>query len=293
MSSYIPIPAQEDIDPKTRAFYCQVLTTLKSSGIPFLLGGTYAFVRYTNIERPTKDLDIFVRPSDCDRVFEVFAATGCSTDLAYPHWLGKIFCQEDFVDVIFNSANGEDEVDDAWFENAVEETVFDIPVKICSAEELIRSKAFIMERERYDGADVAHLLHACSEQLDWSRLIERFGSYWRVLLSQLILFGFIYPSDRQKIPDWVMQKLLHRLQQEMSSEPPKKRVCQGTLLSRAQYLIDIDSWGYQDARLHPRGNMTADEIEQWTAPIFEEECKPPIEEISECDRGSSSVSASA
>jgi hypothetical protein len=78
-----------------------------------------------------------------------------------------------------------------------------------------------------------------------------------------------------------MQKLLHRLQQEMSSEPPKKRVCQGTLLSRAQYLIDIESWEYGDARLHPRGNMSADEIEQWTAPIFEEECKPPIEEISE------------
>lgn len=259
----------EEIAPKTRAFYCHVLKTLNASGIPFLVGGTYAFERYTGIVRPTKDLDIFVRSRDRDRVFEVFAATGCSTELSFPHWLGKIVCKEDFVDVIFNSANGNDEVDDVWVERAVEEEVFGISVKLCSAEDIIRSKAFIMERERYDGADVAHLLRGCSEQLDWSHLLARFGPHWRVLLSHLILFGFIYPAERDRIPNWVMQKLLHRLQTEMSSGSPTDRVCQGTLLSRAQYLVDVESWGYKDARLCPRGNMTVEDIAQWTAALHE------------------------
>jgi hypothetical protein len=45
------------------------------------------------------------------------------------------------------------------------------------------------------------------------------------------------------------------------------KVCQGTLLSRAQYLVDTDEWGYEDARLEPRGGMSADQIETWTAAI--------------------------
>ena len=61
---------------------------------------------------------------------------------------------------------------------------------------MIWTKAFVMERERYDGGDVAHLLLKCSEQLDWHRLVSRFDSHWRVLLSHLILFGYIYPSEK-------------------------------------------------------------------------------------------------
>ena len=45
------------------------------------------------------------------------------------------------------------------------------------------------------------------------------------------------------------------------------KVCQGTLLSRAQYLVDIDEWGYEDARLRPRGAMTEEQVRVWTAAI--------------------------
>lgn len=266
------IPTLDDLDPKTLEFYTRVLTTFKASGIPFLVGGTYAFERYSGIVRPTKDLDVFVRRDDCDRIFQMFTSKGYQTEMRFPHWLGKIFDQagEEFVDIIFNAANGIQEVDDLWFDHAVEEEVLGVPVKICAAEEMIRSKAFIVERERCDSADVAHLLHACSEQLDWSGLLKSFGSYWRVLLSHLILFGFIYPAERERIPDWVMQELLNRLQSEMSSPPPTEQLCQGTLLSRKQYLVDVDSWGYQDARLRPRGNMTPEEIALWTAELEDE-----------------------
>ena len=45
------------------------------------------------------------------------------------------------------------------------------------------------------------------------------------------------------------------------------KVCQGPLLSRAQYLVDVDEWGYEDARLIPRGSMTEQQIAEWTAAI--------------------------
>ena len=260
--------SQDELDPKTREFYCQALTALSESHVPFLVGGAYAFERYTGIARHTKDLDIFVLPSDCDRVFAVLSEIGCSAELSFPHWLGKVFYQEkfqdNFIDIIFNSAHGNSEVDEAWFEHAVEEKVFDLPVKLCPAEEIICSKAFVMARDRYDGADIAHLLRACSENLDWSRLLYRFGSHWRVLLSHLILFGFIYPAERSRIPNSLMHELLDRIQKEMYTAPATDQLCQGTLLSGLQYQIDIERWGYEDARLQPRGNMTAEEIALWT-----------------------------
>ncbi len=134
---------------------------------------------------------------------------------------------------------------------------------------MIWSKAFVKERERYDGADIAHILRACGKRLDWPRLLRRFDAHWRVLLSHLVLFGFSYPSERTQVPAWVMENLLSRLQKELHSPLPTERLCQGTLLSRAQYLVDIGQWGYDDARLSPRGRLTKEEIDHWTAAIGE------------------------
>ena len=169
--------------------------------------------------------------------------------------------------MIFSSGNGVAEVDAEWFEHAVDGHVLDLAVRLCPPEEMIWQKAFVMERERYDGADVAHILRAHGQHLAWPRLLQRFDVHWRVLLSHLVLFGFVYPSERSQVPDGVLQELLSRLQEEMSAPPPSDRICQGTLLSRAQYLIDLDQFGYEDARLAPEGNMTRKEIAHWTAAI--------------------------
>jgi hypothetical protein len=121
-----------------------------------------------------------------------------------------------------------------------------------------------MERERYDGADVAHILRTCAESLNWERVIQRFDPHWQLLLSYLVLFGFIYPSERHRIPARVMTELHGRLQQELNSPPSEDRVCRGTLTSRAQYLLDIGRYGYEDARLIPRGNMSPEDAVYWT-----------------------------
>ena len=260
-------PEQTVLPPETRAFYCGALHALAESGVPFLVGGAYAFARYTGIERHTKDFDIFVRERDRDRVLETLAGHGCETDLSFPHWLAKARCGEDFIDVIFSSGNGVAVVDDEWFAHAVDGEVFDLPVKLVPAEEKIFSKAFIQERERYDGADVAHLLRASGRDLDWGRLLRRFGPYWRVLFQHLIAFGFVYPSERDTIPAWVMRECLRRTAAEVERPPKQTMVCRGTLISRQQYLVDVDCWGYEDARLNPRVAMTEDDIESWTEAI--------------------------
>ena len=166
------------------------------------------------------------------RVFDVLGRLGFKTEIAYSHWLAKAFNGDRFIDIIFNSGNGVAEVDDEWFAHAVDHEVLGVPVKLCPAEEMIWSKALIMERERFDGADVAHLIRHCSGLLNWDRLVRRFNGNWRVLLAHLILFGFIYPGERSLVPSALMKELVNRLLAELDVPTRNSKVCQGTLLSR-------------------------------------------------------------
>lgn len=125
-------------------------------------------------------------------------------------------------------------------------------------------KAFIMERERFDGADVAHLIESCAEQIDWEHLVRRFGPDWRVLLCHLVVFGYIFPSERERIPRATVTQLLDRM---ANDEPERERICRGTLLSRQQYLRDVSERGFRDARLEPRVHMNAADIARWTEAI--------------------------
>jgi hypothetical protein len=250
----------------SKAFYRKALAILEESSIPHLVGGAYAFARYTGIERHTKDFDVFIRREDFGRAAWAFQKAGFQAELTFPHWLGKVFKGEDFVDLIFSAGNGVAVVDDLWFEHAVHETVFDVPVRLIPAEEMIWSKGLIMERERFDGADVAHVLRAMAPRLDWRRLIDRFGPYWRALYAHVVLFGFIYPSHRAEIPAWVMDELGERLKAETSAGNADERIHYGTIVSRQQYLKDVEEWGYTDARL-AHGTMSDEDIALWTAGI--------------------------
>lgn len=250
---------REILDLRAADFYRHALLLLTNANIPFLLGGAYAFHQYTGIARHTKDLDVFIHGEDIHRALALFAAHGCRTELTYPHWLGKAYRGDLFVDFIFSSMNGVEPVDEAWFDHATTRPVLDVPVLICPAEEMIWQKAFIMERERYDGADVAHLLRTRGRDLNWERLLDRFGPRWPVLLSHCILATFIYPGDRPVVPERVMRALLRRMRDELAPSPDADHLCQGTILSLQQYAVDTEEWGYEDARL-TEGFLTPNEL---------------------------------
>lgn len=273
-----PPTASDETPSETLAFYRRVLQALSDANVPFLVGGAYAFNCYTAMSRRTKDLDIFIHRVDYERASASLEQCGYRTDMVYPHWLAKVYDgkagdgeearnEDDFVDIIFSSGNGVAAVDDLWFEHSAEDDVLGIRAKLCPIEEMIWSKAFVMERERFDGADIMHLVLACADRIDWQRLLLRFGPHWRVLLSHLVLFGFAYPGHRDLVPVWVMEELLERLRGEIAMPAATDDLCAGTLLSREQYLMDIEHWGYRDARLAPAGNMSREDTARWTDAI--------------------------
>jgi len=251
-------------------FHRRSVAALHAARVPFLIGGAYMVEVCGGVSRSTKDFDLYIRPNHLQAALRALARAGYKTEVTFPHWLAKATYEGNIVDLIFRAGNGLCEVDDSWFDRARDDELLGVPVKLCAPEEMIWMKAYIMERERFDGADIAHILVCCVAEIDWIQLVRRFGSDWRVLLSHLILFGYIYPGERARIPAAIMEDLISQLRSETSTAGPK-RLCRGPLLSRQQYLVDIQKWGFRDARLEERVQMNEQDIADWTDAIEQHE----------------------
>ena len=257
-------PRPLDDNGASAELYRTVLASLHDAGVAFVVGGTYALERLAGVARQTKDLDLFVLEDDWPIIQHALRQAGVDAHVEFSHWLGKATRGDDLVDLIFAGGNGYVRVDAEWISHGTPGIVLGFPVHICPAEEMIWSKAFVMERERFDGADVLHIIRRSGRDLDWNRLRRRFGEHGNVLLAHVLLFLFAYPDATDLVPNWLLDDLWAR-----RATPPSTadRVCRGTLLSRAQYLVDVHGWGYTDARLEPHGRMTEDEIAVWTAAV--------------------------
>jgi hypothetical protein len=244
--------AAEPTAPSERAeaFYAEALHELAKLDIPFLLAGTYALRAYTGIARATKDLDILCKPNDYPRILNHFRSLGYAIEIEDERWLGKVFQGEHFFDVIFASWHGIIPVTDQWFEQAPHIEVFGTPVRMIAPTELIWSKAFVQLRHRYDGADIAHLILKQHEQIDWRRLLAHMELHWEVLLAHLLNFRWAYPSERERVPRWLMDELVNRLKTQLELPPPRVKVCRGRLFSQIDYEVAVKDWGFADADGH-------------------------------------------
>jgi hypothetical protein len=231
-----------------RRVHGRALSLLQEAGLEPMVGGAYALKTHTGLWRDTKDLDLFLRKDRIHEALDVLARAGYRTEFTDPMWIAKAYGGPYFIDLIFCSGNGIGIVDAKWRERAATATVLDLPSLIVPAEEMIWQKAFIQERERFDGADIHHLIRCKGAQLDWKHLLHRFEPHWQVLFVHLITFRFAFPSDKDQIPGWVMEDLTSRLARAESVPASAERVCRGTLLSRQQYLFETNTEGYRDTR---------------------------------------------
>jgi hypothetical protein len=240
-----------------RAYAIQLLS---DAGVPFLVGGAYAFAHYTGIYRDTKDLDLFIRKRDADQALVVLGQNGWRTESNVHGWLHKAFWDDFLVDLIFASGNGITIVDDEWFEHAVSAQMLGCACQVPPAEEIFWSKAFVLERERFDGAELTHLLLKVGKSFDWPRLLKRFDRYWEILLAHLLFFRFAYPADRDIVPEWLMQELLSRASTSVQEGNWKEKLCRGRLLSHVSYEVDMEEWGYQDGRVWDEQERKREEV---------------------------------
>lgn len=230
----------------TEGFYSRILKIILKTGIPFVVGGGYAVFEYTRLNTPTpNDLDIFCKGGDIPKVVSILKNEGVNVSITDERWLAKAFTETSHVDLIFSSPNYLIIVDDIWFEKSTEAELFGSRIKLIPVEELIWCKTFVQDKTRFDGADINHLILSKGKDLDWKRLLMRMENYWEILLSFLLSFRFVYPSERDLIPKWLLEKLNKRLIYQIKNPTPKDKICRGPLLSRTQYKVDITQLGFE------------------------------------------------
>ena len=248
MSTQLPTRDISVFEPPPEAvdFYVESLKLLKESGIPFLLSGTYALGCFTGISRPTKDLDVFCKPSDAPKILGFFKDRGYGIEMEDERWIGKVWRGEHFFDVIFNISSASIPITDEWFRDSYEAEVYGTSVRITPPTQFILSKLFLQTRYRYDGADIVHVILRKHADIDWHWLLNALELHWEVLLINILNFRFVYPSERDLIPRWLLDELLDRLKAQEEMPPSGVRICRGRLLSPTEFVIDVSEWGFAD-----------------------------------------------
>ncbi len=244
-----PPPMQPDQRPAIeRGAHLLAISSLRNAEIPFVVAGAYALHLYTGIYRDTKDLDIFLKRQHVEHALQALGDAGFRTEITDPVWIAKAHASDDyFADLIYSSGNGVAVVDDLWIERANPGVIHGMPILVAPPEEVIWSKAFVCERERFDGADINHLILARGKQMDWEHMLWRFGDHWEVLHAHLVFYRFSYPGQRDHVPQWVWEELLSR-SAKLQTKQDQKRYCRGMLIAKGQYRVDVEHWGYTDAR---------------------------------------------
>jgi hypothetical protein len=254
----LPESSSLEPPPPTENFYSEVIRLMAESEIPFLLSGTYALACYTGISRPTKDVDVFATAGNALKMLNYFKERGFDIVVEDERWLARITRGQLFVDIIFNMPTASVHVTDDWFDDAPQARLFDTRVRLVPPTEFVWSKIFVQDRYRYDGADVTHMILKRHEEIDWRRLLNHMEMYWEVLLVAVLNFRFIYPSERNLIPQWLFDELVDRLHAQTQVPTPTKKVCRGRIFSPRDYRIDIDEWGFSEAV----GNLEEEYAEQ-------------------------------
>jgi len=272
--------------PETeRELYKHALGVLNEAGLPYVVAGAYAIYEHTGIYRQTKDLDLFCEPEVVVPAIHALKQAGFVSRLEQGHWVAKAISAENrdhFVDIIFGMGNGLALIDRDWYDHSVPAILAATPVRIAPPEELIWHRLFINERHRHDMADIAHLILCKGHLMDWQRLLARTGDHWPLLLSQLLLFRYVYPGYLEQVPEWVLDQLLERAKQDSRRTATEKdrEVTRGTVISRFSFAIDVNEWGFHDVReemtrameRHP-AVLAIEESEVWDERAAEEHAR--------------------
>jgi predicted nucleotidyltransferase len=219
----------------------EVLMALEEKQVPYAVSGAFALRAHTGICRSTKDLDLFMTAKTSCNVFPYLRERGFDCEVRDPVWLAKAHKGEFFVDLITGMSNGIIVVEDSWIERAIPVVVYGVKTRVLAPEELVASKIFVAKRERFDGADIAHVIYGTYGSFDWERELELVGEHWEMLLWSLLLFRYVYPAQTHYVPASIWRRLLRRLEAQISTPQPEAKF-RGSLVDENMFAIDLNEW---------------------------------------------------
>jgi hypothetical protein len=251
-TSAFPCP----LPPEAETLYREVLLAMNEHGLPYAVAGAFALEKYTGIWRMTKDLDLFMKSEDVPAALKYLAENSFRCEVLDRVWLAKAHRGEYFVDLISGMSNAVIVVDDSWMVRTQPAMIAGVESRIISAEDLLASKLFVIRRERFDGADIAHIIYRTKGKLDWERILQLAGEHWEIVLWALILFRYVYPAHTDYVPKALWQELLSRYM-HLVQDPDPKAPFRGSLVDDNIFSIDVKSWGLEDLESDQRARQLA------------------------------------
>ena len=238
VTSSIPM----DVPEEQESLFREVLTALEERRVPYAVSGAFALRQHTGICRFTKDLDLFMTAGTACKVFPYLRQCGFECEVRDPVWLAKACKGEFFVDLITGMSNGVIVVDDSWIERARPAVAHGVETRVLAPEELVASKIFVAKRERFDGADIGHVIYATYPSFDWDRELQLVGENWEMLLWALLLFRYVYPAQTHYVPAVIWRELLQRFESQIAKPDPQAKF-RGSLVDENMFAIDVNEWG--------------------------------------------------
>ena len=220
----------------------EILGLLEERKVPCAVAGAFALQQHTGIHRDTKDLDLFLTAENAITALALLKEEGFQCEICDPVWLFKAHRDRFFVDLITGMSNAAIVVEDSWIERAKPATLYGAQTRVLAAEELLASKLFVTRRERFDGADIAHIVYGTRGRLDWQRILHIVGSNWEMLFWALVLFRFCYPAQTQFVPSELWADLIQRFDNAISRPDPTTKF-RGSLIDDKMFAIDVNEWG--------------------------------------------------
>lgn len=230
---------------KQESLFREVIELLEQKRVPFVISGAFALHEHTGIWRDTKDLDLFLPAREVGRALDILEKDGFETEILDDIWLAKAKRDGFFVDLITGMSNGVVRVDYSWIRQASRAQIFGLSARVLAPEDLIASKIFVTRRERFDGADICHVIYGTRGKLDWQRLLSIVGEHWEMLLWQLVLYHYTYPANADFVPREIWDELLQRFKVELA-HPNKNFEFRGSLIDEKMFAIDVTEWGKRD-----------------------------------------------
>jgi hypothetical protein len=264
----VPDPVHPEEPPKTSSLptevpeeqgerFRDVLEALERTRVPYAVSGAFALRQHTGICRQTKDLDLFVTAANSGAALDSLRREGMECDVVDPVWLAKAKRGDYFVDLITGMSNGLMVVEDSWIERAHPAVVHGVMTRVLAPEELVASKIFVARRERFDGADIAHVIYGTRAQFDWRREMELVGEHWEMLLWSLLLFRYVYPGQSHYVPRKIWCELLLRFEREIRN-PDREAKFRGSLVDDNMFAIDVDEWDLPNLLAERRAQRLAE-----------------------------------
>ena len=230
-----------EIPEEQATLFREVLELLEKRQVPFAVSGAFALRQHTGICRFTKDLDLFMTDRTQREVRPFLERCGFECEVRDPVWLAKVHRGEFFVDLITGMSNGVIVVEDSWIERANPAVILGVKTRVLAPEELVASKLFVAKRERFDGADIAHVIFGTYPTFDWDRELQLVGEHWEMLLWSLLLFRYVYPAQTHYVPAAVWRELLQRFENRIANPEPQASF-RGSLIDDNMFAIDVNEW---------------------------------------------------